>query len=296
MTQPTVSFEFFPPADEAAVQRLQRVMCRLVRLGPAFFSVTYGADGSTRSRTEGLVCWIRQQLPVPPAAHLTCVGSTRAQIDALALRWWALGIRHIVALRGDPPKGTDRYRPEPGGYCNAADLVRGIRAAAEFEVSVAGYPEPHPESSSPAADIDNLKAKVDAGADRILTQYFFDNACFLRFRDRCRAAGITTPIVPGILPVTDFRRVAEFSRRCGVTIPPRMTAIFEPLDADARTREMIAAGAAVSQCEDLRREGVNAFHFYTLNRARLSYAICWWLGLRGATDPGAVRVAVEPGA
>ncbi len=295
MTQPTVSFEFFPPADDAAVQRLQRVMRRLVRLGPAFFSVTYGADGSTRSRTEGLVCWIRQDLPVPPAAHLTCVGSTRAQTDALALRWWALGIRHIVALRGDPPKGADRYRPEPGGYGHAADLVRGIRAAAAFEISVAGYPEPHPESPSPAADIDNLKAKVDAGADRVLTQYFFDNACFLRFRDRCRAAGITAPIVPGILPVTDFRRVAEFSRRCGVTIPPRITAIFEPLDADARTREMIAAGAAVSQCEDLRREGVNAFHFYTLNRARLSYAICWWLGLRGAADPGTARAAAEPG-
>ena len=291
MTPPTISFEFFPPADEAAVGRLRRVMGRLVGLGPAFFSVTYGADGSTRSRTEGLVSWIRRQLPVPPAAHLTCVGSTRAQTDALARRWWALGIRHIVALRGDPPRGADRYRPEPGGYRYAADLVRGIRAAADFEISVAGYPEPHPEAASPAADIDNLKAKVEAGADRVLTQYFFDNACFLRFRDRCRAAGIAVPIVPGILPVTDFRRVVEFSRRCGVTIPPPVTALFEPLDTDARTREMIATGAAVSQCEELRREGVHAFHFYTLNRARLSYAICWWLGLRGAGAAPAGRGA-----
>lgn len=295
MIRPTISFEFFPPADAGAVQRLQRVMNLLVRLGPDFFSVTYGADGSTRSRTERLVCWIRQELPVPPAAHLTCVGATRSQTNALARRWWSLGIRHIVALRGDPPKGTDRYCPEPDGYRHAADLVRGIRAAADFEISVAGYPEPHPESPSPAADIENLKVKVDAGADRVLTQYFFDNTCFLRFRDRCRAAGITAPIVPGILPVTDYARVAEFSRRCGVTIPSHMAAIFEPLDTDARTREMIAAGAAVSQCEDLRREGVNAFHFYTLNRARLSYAICWWLGLRGRTEPPSVG-AVDPDA
>ncbi len=280
-SRPTISFEFFPPGNADDVQRLKRVMQRLAALGPAFFSVTYGADGSTRSRTEAVVDWIGRELPVQAAAHLTCIGSDRADINALAQHWWNSGIRHIVALRGDPPKDAVDYVPRPHGYRNAADLVGGLRSIADFEISVAGYPESHPDAATPTADIENLKAKVGAGATRILTQYFFDNAAFLRFRDRCATAGIAVPIVPGILPVTDFARVVEFSRRCSVTIPPAVAAVFKDLPSDPRVREMVAAGAVVSQCENLRREGVNAFHFYTLNRARLSYAISWWLGLRG---------------
>ncbi len=280
MSRPTISFEFFPPGDHNARQRLQGVMHRLAPLGPAFFSVTYGADGSKRTRTESLVQWILQDLQVPPAAHLTCVGATRADTDALARQWWDIGIRHIVALRGDPPKGAGRYTPKPGGYRHAADLVRGIRGIADFEISVAGYPEPHPDSPSVAADIENLKVKVDAGADRVLTQFFFDNAAFLRFRDRCTTAGIAVPIVPGILPTADYAWILDFSRRCGVTIPARLAAMFESLDTDSQTRQMIAASTTASQCEELQREGVDTFHFYTLNRARLCYAICWYLGLR----------------
>jgi methylenetetrahydrofolate reductase (NADPH) len=279
---PSVSFEFFPPHDEAAEEKLWDVVRGLESLRPAFVSVTYGAGGSTRSRTDRIVRRIHRETDVSPAAHLTCVGATRAETDALAHRWWDAGIRQIVALRGDPPKGAERYTPHPDGYENAADLVAGLRRIADFDISVAAYPECHPDSPSPEADLENLKRKLANGASRAITQYFFDNGLFLRFRDAAAAAGIDVPIIPGILPVTNFARVVEFSERCGASVPDSMAALFEGLDADPETRQLIAAATAVRQCEELRREGVDDFHFYTLNRAALTKAICWDLGVRPA--------------
>jgi len=284
---PRVSFEFFPPHDEAAEEKLWAVVGALESLAPAFVSVTYGAGGSTRSRTDRIVRRIHGETGVSPAAHLTCVGATRAETDALAREWWDAGIRQIVALRGDPPKGATHYRPHPDGYENAAALVTGLRAIADFDISVAAYPECHPDSPSRDADLDNLKRKLDNGANRAITQYFFDNTLFLRFRDAAAAAGIDVPIIPGILPVTNFARVVEFSERCGASVPGSMAALFEGLDADPETRQLIAASEAVKQCEALRREGVDDFHFYTLNRAALTKAICWDLGVR----PVPVRAA-----
>lgn len=277
---PSVSFEFFPPHSEDAEAQLWKVMEKLAPLSPSFFSVTYGAGGSTRSRTEQVVERIHTSLPIPPAAHLTCVGATQQEINELAEQWWALGIRHIVALRGDAPKGQTSYEPHPEGYENAAALVKGLRGIADFEISVAGYPEKHPDSPDIASDLDNLKRKVDEGATRILTQYFFDNAVFYRYRDAVAAAGISIPIVPGILPVTNFSKVVEFSAKCATTVPDRIARQFEGLDFDPETRNLIAASVAIEQCEDLLANGVNAFHFYTLNRAALTYAICWRLGMR----------------
>ena len=277
---PTVSFEFFPPHDEAAEERLWAVLHKLAPLNPAFFSVTYGAGGTTRNRTERIVYRIHNEMPVPPAAHLTCVGATREEVDELAAEWWEAGIHRIVALRGDPPKGETAYAPHPGGYENAAALTAGLKDIADFDISVGGYPEIHPDSPALEADLDNLKRKVDAGASRVLTQYFFDNEDFYRFRDRCAAADIDVPVVPGILPVTNFARVVEFSESCGATVPGWMAELFEGLDEDPEIRNLIAATVAVEQCEDLRRNGVDAFHFYTLNRAGLTYAICWRLGMR----------------
>lgn len=285
--KPAVSFEFFPPHNEAAEAQLWEVMEKLAPLLPAFFSVTYGAGGTTRTRTERLVERVHQAMPVAPAAHLTCVGATRAEIDALAKSWWQAGIKHIVALRGDPPKGQTSYTPHPDGYGNAAELVAGLRQIAEFEISVAGYPEKHPDSATLSDDLDNLKRKIDAGADRILTQYFFDNSLFYRFRDAAEAAGISAPIVPGILPVTNFAKVVEFSEKCATTVPNSMAAQFEGLDGDPETRNLIAATVAIEQCEDLQTHGVDAFHFYTLNRAALTYAICWRLGMRPTADKNA---------
>jgi methylenetetrahydrofolate reductase (NADPH) len=277
---PTVSFEFFPPHSPAAESQLWTVMEKLAPLSPTFFSVTYGAGGSKRSRTERLVDRVHKSMPVAPAAHLTCVGATRAEIDAMARKWWQSGIRHIVALRGDPPQGEISYSPHPEGYSNAAALVEGLRKIADFEISVAGYPEMHPASPNLAADLDNLKRKVDAGARRVLTQYFFDNSLFYRFRDSAVAAGIKVPIVPGILPVTNFAKVVEFSEKCGTSVSPEMAKQFDGLDSDPETRNLIAASVAIEQCEDLLAHGVDAFHFYTLNRAALTYAICWRLGMR----------------
>lgn len=279
---PRVSFEFFPPHDEAAEERLWTVVTALESLAPAFVSVTYGAGGSTRSRTDRIVRRIHDETGVSPAAHLTCVGATRAETDALAREWWDAGIRQIVALRGDPPKGETHYTPHPDGYENAAALVAGLRRIAEFDISVAAYPECHPDSLSREADIENLKRKLDNGANRAITQYFFDNTLFLRFRDTAAAAGIDVPIIPGILPVTNFARVVEFSERCGASVPESMAALFAGLDADPETRQLIAASEAVKQCQALRREGVDDFHFYTLNRAALTKAICWDLGVRPA--------------
>jgi len=281
-SSPRVSFEFFPPHDEAAEEKLWDVIRSLESLQPGFVSVTYGAGGSTRSRTDRIVRRIHEETGVSPAAHLTCVGATQAETDALAREWWDAGIRQIVALRGDPPKGEACYTPHPDGYENAAALVTGLRRIADFDISVAAYPECHPDSASVAADLENLKRKLDNGANRAITQYFFDNVQFLRFRDAAAAMGIAVPIIPGILPVTNFARVVEFSERCGASVPDSMAELFEGLDADPETRQLVAGATAVKQCEELRREGVEDFHFYTLNRAALTKAICWDLGVRPA--------------
>ncbi|MSP68301.1 MAG: methylenetetrahydrofolate reductase [NAD(P)H] [Alphaproteobacteria bacterium] len=253
---------------------------RLAPLGPSFVSVTYGAGGSTRERTHAVLRRIGRETGLTPAAHLTCVNATRAEVDAVAEAYWADGIRHIVALRGDPAQGSGRYQPYPGGYPFAADLVAGLKRIAAFEISVAAYPETHPEAASASADLDNLKRKVDAGASRAITQYFFDVGVFLRFRDRARAAGITVPLVPGILPVTNFAQVTKFSALCGASVPDWLGRLFEGLDGDPGTRQLVAAALAAEQCRLLQAEGVGDFHFYTLNRADLSYAICHVLGLR----------------
>lgn len=285
--KPAVSFEFFPPHDAASEDRLWQVIETLVPLSPSFFSVTYGAGGSTRERTDRIVRRIHAETEIPPAAHLTCVGATRDEIDRLARDWWDAGIHQIVALRGDPPKGQGHYTPHPGGYENAAALVEGLRRIADFDISVAAYPESHPDSPSVEADIENLKRKIDNGARRAITQFFFDNDYFLRFRDRAAAAGIAVPLVPGILPVTNFKRVLEFSAQCGATVPAHLAAMFDGLDGDPETRNLIAATVAVEQCEGLQREGVEHFHFYTLNRAALTKAICWRLGVRPCAEKAA---------
>ncbi|MGA0001239.1 MAG: methylenetetrahydrofolate reductase [NAD(P)H] [Steroidobacteraceae bacterium] len=255
---------------------------RLAPLAPRFVSVTYGADGSTRERTHEVVTRIQRETGLTAAPHLTCVGAERGEVLDIARRYWDEGVRHIVALRGDPPAGSDGYRPHPGGFAYAADLVAGLRAVADFEVSVAAYPETHPEATDPAFDIEVLKRKQDAGATRAITQFFFSTSTYLRFRDACVAAGVTLPIVPGILPITRFPQLARFAARCGASVPEWLRERFEGLDDDAETRRLIAASVAIEQVARLRREGVNEFHFYTLNRAELTYAICHALGRRAA--------------
>jgi methylenetetrahydrofolate reductase (NADPH) len=244
-------------------------------------SVTYGAGGSTRQRTHETVVRIKRETGVEPAAHLTCVAATRDEIDAVARAYWDAGIRHIVALRGDPPPEMGgRYAPHPDGYANAAALVSGLKRIGAFQISVACYPERHPDSPDERADLDNLKRKVDAGADRCITQFFFDVGDFLRLRDRAAAAGVHVPIVPGILPVSNFGQVVKFAGTCGARVPAWLAALFEGLDDDLETRRMIAATVAGDMCRRLEAEGVSAFHFYTLNRADLTYAICHLLGIR----------------
>ena len=275
-----VSFEFFPPADAAMEATLWSSLARLAPLAPSFVSVTYGADGSTRERTHTIVTHIQRRTALTGAPHLTCIGAARDEVLAIARCYWDEGVRHLVALRGDPPRGQGPYRPHSGGFACASELVAGLAAVAPFEISVAAYPEVHPEAPSAAADLENLRRKIDAGARRAITQFFFDNAVFLRFRDRCAAAGIDAPIVPGILPITRFPQVERFARACGARIPPWLSERFAGLDEDPETRRMIAASVAIEQVEALAREGVQEFHFYTLNRAELSYAICHALGLR----------------
>jgi methylenetetrahydrofolate reductase (NADPH) len=281
-----VSFEFFPPSDAAMDSTLWQSVQRLAPLGPRFISVTYGADGSTRDRTHSLVKRIQQQTALIGAPHLTCVGASRAEVLEVARRYWDEGVRHIVALRGDPPQGATRYEPHPDGFAYGADLVAGLRSVADFEISVAAYPEVHPEAASADADLDNLRRKIDAGATRAITQFFFDNDDYLRFRDRCAAAGINASIVPGILPITRFPQVTRFAERCGAKIPRWLAERFVGLDNDADTRRLIAASVAIEQVSRLREQGVNEFHFYTLNRAELTYAICHALGMR--PQPAAV--------
>ena len=284
---PDVSFEFFPPKTEKMAETLWTTVTRLAPLAPRFVSVTYGAGGSTRERTHETVTRIRRETTLEPAAHLTCVASTQAEIEEVARGYWDAGIRHIVALRGDPPEGTDAYEPSPGGYAAAADLVGGLKRIADFEISVACYPETHPEAADPAADIENLKRKIDAGASRAISQFFFDPEVFLRFRDRVAAAGVGVPITPGILPVTNFSTVKRFAKMCGANVPDWLAELFETLDDDPETRKLVAATVAGEQCRMLETEGVDFFHFYTLNRADLTYAICHMLGLRPKTGASA---------
>ena len=275
-----VSFEFFPPRTTEAEDALWRAVKRLEPMAPRFVSVTYGAGGSTRERTHNTVRRIARETAMTAAAHLTCVGATRAEVEAVARDYWESGIRHIVALRGDPPDGEARYQPHPEGYARAADLVEGLRQIGDFEISVAAYPEVHPDAASADADLDNLKRKIDAGAVRAITQYFFDEQVFLRFLDRARAAGITVPIVPGILPVTNFATVKRFSEACGASVPRWLSELFEGLDEEPETRRLVAATVAAQQCRVLQANGIDEFHFYTLNRADLTYAICHILGMR----------------
>ncbi len=276
----SVSFEFFPPKTEAATESLWEAVKRLEPLRPAYVSVTYGAGGTTRERTHATVSRIAKETSMAPAAHLTCVAATREEIDEIARAYWNEGITHLVALRGDAPDGAGTYTPHPGGYAYAADLVAGLRRVADFEISVAAYPEVHPEAKSPEADLDNLKRKIDAGATRAITQFFFDPAVFLRFRDRAVAAGITVPIVPGIIPVTNFTQTAKFAAMCQTSVPGWMHELFDGLEDHPNTRMMISASIAAEQCRVLHANGVNAFHFYTMNKADLCYAICHVMGVR----------------
>jgi len=277
---PQLSFEFFPPKNEALEQQLWAAIRRLEPLAPRFVSVTYGAGGSTRARTHETVSRLAKETSLTPAAHLTCVGATRDEVDEVARGYLEAGVRHIVALRGDPPAGASQYTPHPGGYAQAEDLVRGLKRIADFDISVGAYPEMHPAASSALTDLDYLKRKIDAGATRAITQYFFDTDVYLRFIDLCGAAGIKVPIVPGILPVSNFKQVAKFSAMCGASVPGWMAKLFDGLDDDAETRRMVAAVVAAEQVRLLQANGVDEFHFYTLNRADLTYAIAHLLGVR----------------
>ena len=275
-----VSFEFFPPKTEKMAETLRASVDTLAPLGPRFVSVTYGAGGSTRERTHDEVVRIQNQTGIPAAAHLTCVDATREEVDAVARHYWESGIRHIVALRGDPSDGSGNYTPHPGGYANAIELIGGLKKVADFEISVAAYPEVHPDSPDSQADLDNLKAKFDAGATRAITQFFFDPQCFFAFRDRAAAAGIEGEIVPGVMPVMSFAAVQRMSDLCGTEIPDWMEGLFEGLDDRPDARQLVAATVAAEMCRRLYAGGVRQFHFYTLNRAELSYAICHMLGMR----------------
>jgi methylenetetrahydrofolate reductase (NADPH) len=291
---PELSFEFFPPKTDALESQLWACIRRLEPLAPRFVSVTYGAGGSTQARTHSTLERILGETSLVPAAHLTCVGATQAEVDAVARAYWQAGVRHIVALRGDPPAGSAGYVPHPGGYAFAADLVAGLRRIGDFEISVAAYPETHPGALSPLADLDNLKRKIDAGAARAITQYFFETDTYLRFLDLAHAAGIRVPIVPGILPVTNFAQVAKFSRMCGASVPAWLARLFDGLDDDPETRRMVAAVVAAEQVRLLQAHGIDEFHFYTLNRPDLVFAIAHILGVRPvspATTAGGAAAA-----
>jgi methylenetetrahydrofolate reductase (NADPH) len=280
-----VSFEFFPPKTEKMEEQLWNAVLELAPLAPSFVSVTYGAGGSTSERTHATVARIIREAHLPAAAHLTCVDATKAEIEEVARQYWEAGVRHIVALRGDAGAPGAPFTPHPEGYANAAELVAGLKAIAPFEISVAAYPETHPDALSPEADIDNLKRKLDAGASRAISQFFFSAETFLRFRDRIAAAGIAAPVIPGILPVTNVAQARKFAASCGAAIPPWMDGLFEGLDDHPATRQLVAATIAAEFCRRLYAGGVRQFHFYTLNRAELSYAICHLLGLRPETRP-----------
>jgi methylenetetrahydrofolate reductase (NADPH) len=287
---PAVSFEFFPPSDAAAALQLWQAVQRLAVLRPKFVSVTYGADGSTRERTHDCVLRMLRETELVVAPHLTCVNASRPQVLKIAADYWREGVRHLVALRGDAPEApgaSGAYAPFAGGFAYASDLVRGLTSVAPFEISVAAYPEGHPETGGVAADIENLRRKVDAGANRAITQFFFDADTFLRYRDRCASAGLFVNLVPGILPITRFPQMLKFAARCGADVPQWLRERFDGLDEDPATRRLIAAHVAIEQVERLRRHGVDEFHFYTLNRSELTFAICHALGLRPAAGADA---------
>ncbi len=277
-----VSFEFFPPSSEKMEAQLWETVTQLAPLAPHMVSVTYGAGGSTRERTHATVARLIAEAKLPTAAHLTCVDATKAEIAAIAEGYWAAGVRHVVALRGDAGQPGAPFVPHPQGYASAAELVAGLKAIAPFEISVAAYPETHPDAVSAEADIDNLKRKLDAGASTAITQFFFAPETYFRFRDKLAAAGITAPVIPGILPVSNVAQARKFAAACGASIPVWMDGLFEGLDTHPATRQLVAATVAAEFCRRLYAGGVRDFHFYTLNRAELSYAICHLLGLRPA--------------
>ena len=278
--RPQVSFEFFPPNTDAMEKTLWESVERLAALEPRFVSVTYGADGSTRERTHAAVQRIQSETNLTAAPHLTCIGASRGEVDDIARQYWDMGIRHIVALRGDPPKDQATYQPHKGGYAYASDLVEGLIKVADFDISVAAYPEVHPEAPDQQFDLNNLKRKLDAGAHRAITQFFFDIELYLRFRDTCASAGIEANIVPGILPITRFPQLQRFAEMCGASVPDWLHERFEGLNDDTETRQLIAASVAIEQVRLLQSQGVDEFHFYTLNRSELTYAICHALGVR----------------
>lgn len=275
-----VSFEFFPPKTEKMAETLWDAVGTLAPLGPRFVSVTYGAGGSTRERTHATVERIVKETRIPAAAHLTCVEASRAEIEEVARAYWEIGVRHIVALRGDPPTQGAKFEARSDGYASAADLVAGLKAIAPFEISVGAYPETHPEAADAAADLDNLKRKIDAGADRAITQFFFEPDTFFRFRDAAAAAGIDAEIVPGIMPVSNFAAVQRMSGMTGTAVPDWLARLFQGLDDLPAARQLVAATVAAEMCRRLYAGDVRQFHFYTLNRAELSYAICHLLGVR----------------
>jgi methylenetetrahydrofolate reductase (NADPH) len=281
-TPVAVSFEFFPPKTPEMETQLWNAIRRLAPLRPAFVSVTYGAGGSTRDRTHATVKRIVEETELRPAAHLTCVGATRAEIDSVIRDYWDAGVRHIVALRGDMPEPGQTYRGHPDGYQSTAELVAGIRAIAPFEVSVSAYPEKHPDSSSLEADIETLKAKIEAGATRAITQFAFDNEQVLRLRERAQRAGIGVPIVPGLMPTTNFKGVRRMAGRCGATVPGWLCELYEGLDEDVESRKLIASAVLAEQVQKLREHGFSQFHFYTLNQAELTFAVCNMLGIKPA--------------
>lgn len=274
------SFEFFPPKSDKMEAQLWEAVQDLKPLCPSFVSVTYGAGGSTRERTHDTVKRIIGEAGIPAAAHLTCVDATKAETRAVAEHYWEAGVRHIVALRGDAGQPGAPFTPHPDGYANAAELVAGLKEVADFEISVAAYPETHPDASCPDADIDNLARKLDAGATRAITQFFFAPETYFDFRDKLAARGITAPVVPGILPVTNVAQARKFAGLCGAKIPVWMDGLFEGLDERPGARDLVAATVAAELCRRLYAGGVRNFHFYTLNRSRLSYAICHLLGMR----------------
>lgn len=288
-----VSFEFFPPKTPEMEATLWRSIERLAPLRPTFMSVTYGAGGSTRERTHSTVARMVKETDIQPAAHLTCVSATREEVDAVVDSYREAGVRHIVALRGDPDGGVgSKFEPHPGGYASTAELISGIRRRApEIEMSVSAYPEKHPESPSVDADFDVLKAKVDAGATRAITQFFFDNAHYLRYVDEARKRGIHIPIIPGIVAVSNFRQTANFAAKAGASVPDWFAQQFEGLENDSSTRQLVAAAVAAEQVLDLVDHGVKDFHFYTMNKADLVYAVCHLLGVRAETGAGAKAVA-----
>ncbi len=285
-----VSFEFFPPKSESMETTLWQSIETLAPLQPRFVSVTYGAGGSTRERTHATVARIVRETQIPAAAHLTCVEASRDEIDAIARDYWSAGVRHIVALRGDPPEKGKAFEARPDGYASAAALVAGLRRVAPFEISVSAYPECHPEAPGFDADIDNLKRKLDAGASRAITQFFFEPDTFFRFRDAAAARGVDAEIVPGILPVSNFANLQRMAGPCGTAIPGWMEKLFDGLDDKPAARQLVAATVAAELCRRLYAGGVRHFHFYTLNRAELSYAICHLLGVRPAV-PAASELA-----